>query len=76
LYIVGNYLYINPEEFDNSNDLNIKDLSEILLIDEDDLKNYTRKRDLRYVSIINKLSIESSDYIQNYIAEEKGALSK
>jgi hypothetical protein len=47
-----------------------------LLINEEDLKNYTRKRDLRYISIINKLSIESSDYIQNYIAEEKDALSK
>ncbi|MDR2411066.1 MAG: hypothetical protein LBD88_00150 [Candidatus Peribacteria bacterium] len=75
MYVVNNYLYVNPEEFDN-NDLDIKNLSEILLIDEEDLKNYTRKRDLKYISIINKLSIESSDYIQNYIAEEKDALSK
>ncbi|MDR1987426.1 MAG: hypothetical protein LBQ24_01305 [Candidatus Peribacteria bacterium] len=47
-----------------------------MLMDEEDLKNLTRKRDLRYVPIMNKLSIESSDYISNYITEEKDAISK
>ncbi|MDR2640761.1 MAG: hypothetical protein LBC61_05670 [Candidatus Peribacteria bacterium] len=45
-------------------------------MDEENLKNLTKKRDLRYVPVINKLSIENSDYINNYIAEEKDAISK
>jgi hypothetical protein len=42
----------------------------------ENLKELTKKRDLRYIPIINKLSIESSDYITNYIAEEKEAINK
>jgi hypothetical protein len=35
-----------------------------------------RKRDLRYVPIINKLSIHVSEYLKNYLEEEKQALKK
>ncbi|MDR3150836.1 MAG: hypothetical protein LBU14_04500 [Candidatus Peribacteria bacterium] len=45
-------------------------------IEEEDLKNWTRKRPLKYIAIINKLSVESSDYIQEYIVEEKNAINK
>jgi hypothetical protein len=35
-----------------------------------------RKRDLRYIPIINKLSIHVSEYLKNYLEEEKQALKK
>lgn len=74
-YLNNSNLYINPEEFNNSN-LNFLNLSEILNIPEDDLKRMTRKRDLRYIPILNKLSISSSEYIKNYIKEEYEVLRK
>lgn len=75
LYPWDKYLYINPEEFDN-NEKNIKELSKILWTNEERLKNLTRKRELRYISIANKLSIKSSEYIFNYINDEKDAIDK
>ncbi|MDR0772483.1 MAG: hypothetical protein LBF15_05750 [Candidatus Peribacteria bacterium] len=51
-------------------------MAPILNIDSEDLKGLTRKRDLRYIPIINKLSIERSDYIQSYIKEERDAVGK
>jgi len=75
LYPWEKYLYVNPEEFDNNDD-NIKKLSKIIWTNEERLKNLTRKRELRYIPIINKLSIDSSDYISSYIKDEKDALSR
>lgn len=75
LYPTDTHLYINPEEFDN-NEINITKLAPILNIEIEDLTNLTRKRDLRYVPIINRLSIEKSDYIKNYLSEEKDAINK
>jgi len=75
LYPWDKYLYINPEEFNNSDD-NIKELSKIIWTNEERLKNLTRKRDLRYIWIINKLSITSSEYIFNYIKDEKEAITR
>ncbi len=75
LYPTDNYLYVNPEEFDN-NDENIKDLSKIMWTNEERLTSLTRKRELRYVPILNKISIDSSDYITSYIKDEKEAIYK
>jgi len=35
-----------------------------------------RKRNLRYIPIINKMSIHVSEYLKNYLDEEKQALKK
>ncbi|MDD2907481.1 MAG: penicillin-binding protein 2 [Candidatus Gracilibacteria bacterium] len=75
LYPTDNYLYINPEEFDNS-DSHITELSKIVGTNEERLKSLTRKRELRYVPIINKISIDNSDYITSYIKDEKEAISR
>ncbi len=75
LYPSWKYLYVNPEEFD-SNDYNIKNLSKIINVNEERLKFLTKKRDLRYIPIINKLSIDSSEYIKKYIEDEKDAVIK
>lgn len=75
LYPNDKYLYVNPEEFNNTDD-NVKKLSKIMWTNEERLKNLTRKRELRYIPIINKLSIDSSDYITSYIKDEKDALSR
>jgi cell division protein FtsI/penicillin-binding protein 2 len=47
-----------------------------LNIEAEELKNLTKKRNLKYIPIINRLSIEHSDYIQSYIKEERDAVSK
>lgn len=75
LYPWEKYLYVNPEEFNNS-DENIKELSKIIWTNEERLKNLTRKRDLRYIPIISKLSITSSEYIFEYIKDEKEAINR
>lgn len=75
LYPWDKYLYINPEEFDN-NDENIKKLSKIVWTNEEKLKNLTKKRELRYIPIANKLSINSSEYILDYIKDEKEAIDR
>lgn len=75
LYPTNNYLYVNPEEFLNT-DSNIKKLAKIIWTNEERLKYLTRKRELRYIPIFNKLSIDSSEYIKKYISEEKEAIRK
>jgi hypothetical protein len=41
-----------------------------------DLAKVTRKRDLRYVPIFNKLSINSSESLKQLIKDEKEAINK
>jgi hypothetical protein len=40
------------------------------------MKYLIRKRELRYVPVINKVSIGVSEYVKNYLDEEKQALKK
>jgi len=75
LYIINDYLYINPEEILNS-ESTINFLVEILLYDEDEVKSLIRKRDLRYVPIINKLSISVWEEVKKYLEEENIAIKK
>lgn len=75
VYVKGNFIYINPEEFSNV-DRNIKDLSKIVWTNEERLKYLTRKRELRYIPILNRLSINTSEYVKDYIKWENEALRK
>lgn len=75
VYPSGNYVYVNPEEFSWS-ESDLKILSAALSTNEERLKYLTRSRDLRYIPILNKLSISSSEYIKDYIEWENDALNK
>lgn len=75
IYIKNNNINVNPEEF-NQSDENIKNISEILLLNTEKVKSLTRKRQVRYVKIYDKLSINTSEEIKNLIKEEKEAIKK
>ncbi len=75
IYLRENNLYINPEEVLNE-ELLSSSLSDILGIDKNEIKNKIRKRDLRYIPIINKLSISVSDEIEKYILNENQSIKQ
>ncbi len=75
VYINKNNLYINPEEVLNEKLLALK-ISKILPIIETKIEYMIRKRDKRYVKLLSKLSIETSEKIETYIADEKDALKR
>jgi len=53
-----------------------EELSTIFPYTKEKLEYLLRKRDIRYIPIINKVSIHVSEYIKNYLDEEKQALNK
>lgn len=69
------YLYINPEEILNISEI-ANNLSPILSIDNEDLEYLMRKRKVRYVQILSKLSISVSEYVKAYLEEEDIARKK
>ncbi len=75
IYLRDNTLYINPEEVLNE-DLLSSSLADILWEDKADIKRRIRKRDLRYIPIINKLSMSISDEIEEYIANENQSIKQ
>ena len=75
IYIRWNYIYANPEEINNLPVVADK-LSNILPYTKKKIEYLLRKRDIRYIPIINKLSIDVSEYIKNYLSDEKEALNK
>jgi hypothetical protein len=40
------------------------------------LEYLLRKRKLQYIPIINKVTISVSEYLKDYLNDEKGAISK
>ena len=70
VYIVSNNLYVNPEEITDDNFVAIK-LASVIWWDKEQIKKNLRKRDLKYIPIINKVSISISDEIKTYINNEK-----
>ena len=69
------YLYINPEEITQLSSI-AKTLSPILSIEVDDLEYMMRKRKVRYVQILSKLSISVSEYVKTFLEEENIAIKK
>ncbi|PZM83270.1 hypothetical protein DLH72_03810 [Candidatus Gracilibacteria bacterium] len=68
-------IYVNPEEYVQTEE-NLAKLSAILGMTTEELSQTTRKRELRYVPIYNKISIDSSEKIKELIREEKDAIKK
>lgn len=75
VYVNWTNLYVNPEEVLDSSFVSSK-ISNVIEVDANSVKNSIRKRDLRYVVILNKLSIWTSEYIKQKISEENQAVSK
>ena len=74
-YINDNSIYVNPEEYTQTEE-NLAKVSSILLMTVEELKQMTKKRELRYMPIINKLSIDSSEKVKDTIREQNEAISK
>lgn len=75
IYPSWNFIYINPEEIENTT-LAAEKLSTVFPYTKEKLKYMLRKRDIRYIPIINKVSINVSEYLKKYIKDEKEALNK
>ncbi|MDP2090565.1 MAG: penicillin-binding protein 2 [Candidatus Gracilibacteria bacterium] len=75
IYPSKNHIYANPLEIDNIPSVAEK-LSPLLGYQKSDLEYILRKRELRYVPIFNKVSIYVSEYLKNYLDEEKEAIQK
>ncbi|MCH2188428.1 penicillin-binding protein 2 [Candidatus Gracilibacteria bacterium] len=75
LYPSGNFLYMNPEEIQNSDTTSLE-VAKILGTNQEKMKHLMRKRDVRYVPILNRLSIDTSEYIKQYLDEERQAIKK
>ena len=75
LYPSWNFLYVNPEELIDYQST-AKKLSILLWMNEERLRGLLKKRDLRYIAILNRLSIWVSEYIKKYLDDEDLALRK
>jgi len=73
IYITNNNVYANPEEI-TSQELTAENISQVLWLETDQIQHSIRKRDLRYVPIINKISLSLSDEIRQMITEEAQAV--
>gem|GEM_PF-3585193 len=68
-------MYANPEEILDLDDV-VLQLKPYLTYDKQELTNLLKKRNIRYISIINKLNILLSDEIKQYILDELDAIKK
>ncbi len=75
IYPRWNYIYANPEEINNLSFISER-LSVIMQYSKEDLEYLLRKRDLRYIPILNKVSIHVSEYLKDYLKEENQAIKK
>ena len=75
LYITNDYLYINPEEINNIGKV-VNFLNKNIFIQKENAEQLIRKRDLRYVPIINKISISTWEEIKKYLSDENIAIKK
>ncbi|MCH8518300.1 penicillin-binding protein 2 [Candidatus Gracilibacteria bacterium] len=73
VYPTADGLYINPEEL-YEREVFVEKYIEVFGGEFDDILHRIRQRNLRFVPIVNRLSIRSYDMIQEYLAEERQAL--
>ncbi len=75
VYPSVNGLYVNPEEL-QQRDMFVEKYVDTFGGDPDDIAHSVRQRDLRYIPILQKLSLLGSDEIEQYIQDEKSALEQ
>lgn len=69
------YVYANPEEITDLSFV-VNQLAPIMNIKEENLQRLLRKRKVRYVPIMNKLSIWTSEFVKQYLEEESIAYKR
>lgn len=75
VYVNLNSILINPEEIINDESVS-EQLSKFIPYEIEDIKHLIRKRETRYIWIINKISIWVSEEIQDYIKEESSNIKR
>lgn len=75
VYVSWVNVFVNPEEIMDSDFVSQK-LSSITWRKKEVIKNQIRRRDLRYVLILSKISISTSDYIKQKLEEENQAFKR
>ncbi len=75
IYPSWNFLYANPMEITNLSWVSQK-LASIIPYNAEDLEYLLRRRKLRYIPIINKVSINVSEYLKEYLDDENMAIEK
>lgn len=75
VYPGSSWLYVNPEELTQV-DLFAQKYVELFWWNISDIKHLVRSRDLRYIPIYQKLSLISSDEVEQYIEDERQALGQ
>nr|MDD3720282.1 penicillin-binding transpeptidase domain-containing protein [Candidatus Gracilibacteria bacterium] len=75
IYVSGLNVYANPEEISDIKGTALK-LNSFLEYDLGSIENMLKKRTIRYIPIINKLTITLSEEIEKYIKDEKDAMKK
>lgn len=75
VYVNSERLYVNPEEV-VQDDFVASQIQSVIGWEEENIKNLIRKRDLRYIVILRKLSISTSEYVKDELEEETQALKK
>ncbi|MDD3646198.1 MAG: penicillin-binding protein 2 [Candidatus Gracilibacteria bacterium] len=68
-------VYANPEEISSPESV-ASELSQVLSTPEPRIAYLLRKRDKRYIPIISKLSIDTSEEINEYLKDERQAIQR
>ncbi|MDD5770154.1 MAG: penicillin-binding protein 2 [Candidatus Gracilibacteria bacterium] len=75
VYINGTNLYVNPEEVVDEEFI-VNKISVITKDKVEDMKYLIRKRELKYLPLLSKISITTSENIKQKLSEEKEAFSR
>ncbi len=75
IYVNGQNLYINPEEIENKKEVAEK-LAPLISFPIETVEYLVRKRIVKYIPILTRLSIDESSDLKSYIKEEKAAIKK
>ncbi|MDQ7023865.1 MAG: hypothetical protein Q9M97_10380 [Candidatus Gracilibacteria bacterium] len=75
IYIYQKSLYVDPTQISNKETFSAK-LSPIISFPVENIIPYLKLREKRYISLLKKLSIESSSEIQEILNNEKNAIKK
>jgi len=75
IYVNEWSLFVNPEEIIDLELTAIK-ISDLISLEKEEVEQWGRKRNLRYIPIINKMSISVSDEVQQFISDENQALKQ
>lgn len=75
IYINEWNLYINPEEIEDK-ELVSKQISSLISFPEETVFYLIRRREIQYIHLLNKLSIDESSMLENFVKDEKNSISK